>query len=132
MKFPNDSKLEIIEKESFRCLYIQSFDLPSSVIVISEGAFMYCKHLKRIGIPNDSQLQIIEPNAFSSTMITCFSVPRHVKYINGNAFNQCNNLLIIEFEEGSEIRSLYPQDFEGVKLIMVPRNLSHFFENALD
>ena len=54
-----------------------------------------------------------------------------VQYFNGNAFPKCLNLQIIEFEEDSEMKSLYPYDFEGFKLIMVPKKLRHFFENAL-
>jgi len=69
-----------------------SFSIPSTVSIITQNAFVYCKNLTSINIPNS--VKNIEFEAFfGCTGLTSLNIPESVTYIGNEAFMACSNLI---------------------------------------
>ena len=124
IEFEKDSKVKVIEKNSFHLSSLVKINIPSRVTKISFCAFCKCDKLKIINFTEDSKLKLIEEDAFLESSIDSFFIPPHVIKIDKNAF-YCLNLKIIEIAENSELISLTPDSFSNYKpdIMMMPANL---------
>ena len=124
IEFPNDSKLETIDKYAFCYTKIKSIKIPSSVKLIGEGVFGGCKQLEVIEIPNDSKLETIDKYAFCNTKIKSIRIPSSVKLIDINVFYFCKQLQIIEINS-KEVKSMYKYYFNDHvnAILMIPVDL---------
>ncbi|MBO6295946.1 MAG: leucine-rich repeat protein [Prevotella sp.] len=83
-----------------RYFYITSVTLPSSIKVISDGAFYGCNGITSISLGNS--IQKIGNSAFSGcSKITEIKIPKSVSLIDGNPFSYCSNLKSIIVEKGN-------------------------------
>ena len=111
VQFASDSNLQVIGKHAFDYSSIKYIRIPSSVIMLDEGAFCNCELLKTIEIPEDSKLQKICKNAFSESNIESITIPSE----------------LINLEEGW--CSITPH---LTKITMSPKNPRYcFFDNKM-
>lgn len=75
VEIPEDSQLQIIEKEAFAYSSIESFTVPPSLIHIGEKAFFCCQELREIEIPENSNLQTIGMHGISCSSIESLTIP---------------------------------------------------------
>ena len=81
IRFPNESRIHIIEKKAFFNSKIQSFVIPCSITHICEVEFAHCDQLSTTDIANISELHIIDKKAFAYTQIQNFKIPLHLSQI---------------------------------------------------
>ncbi len=87
--------IEIIEKDVFEFLEIQSVTLSQGVKVIASGAFVYCEKLKKISFPDT--LEVIDKYAFCGCKsLKEVVLPKSVRFIHILAFDECPNIKSIE------------------------------------
>lgn len=124
VKFPEDSSLLTIEKNSFSYSFLNSLFIPASVKELQEGWCNKTHYLKSISIsPNneyfkyDDEHQIIvrkltkesenfDVLVFANRNIENANIPSTIKHIESYAFDQCNVLKEIKFPEDSELLSI--------------------------
>ncbi len=76
---------------------ITEINMPNSVKIIDESAFVNCVNLKSVNISKDSQLETIVPGAFGNCKsIEYIYLPKTVKSI-GYSFSHCAKLENVEF-----------------------------------
>ncbi|WHE88248.1 leucine-rich repeat domain-containing protein [Lachnoanaerobaculum gingivalis] len=76
---------------------LHTVELPESIIIIGNGAFVNCKSLKNINLPKN--LEYIESNAFFECDIESLIIPASVKSIGSEAFANCRNLSNVDMEK---------------------------------
>ena len=76
---------------AFSFCEMESVSIPSSVKVLDDGAFYYCKQIKTLTIPNS--VEYIGGGAFEGlSNIKTVTIPDSVKYIGSQAFSLCYSL----------------------------------------
>lgn len=120
--FPEDSKVEFLEDNTFGNSKIESITIPSSVKKI-DSCFENCTNLVKIIFPEDSELQYINANIFESTNINSIFFPKNISKIDG-IFN-CRQIKSIFFDEDSKIESLPEHLFAKTQIseITIPKNI---------
>ena len=69
---------------------ISSYEIPSGVVIIGEGAFATTKELKSVVIP--SGVTTMERGCFTDSSIESVTIPASVKTIDAQSFLRCHNL----------------------------------------
>ena len=69
---------------------ISSYDIPSGVVIIGEGAFAKTMELKSVVIP--SSVTTLERGCFNSSSLETVTIPASVKSIDVQSFMYCHNL----------------------------------------
>ncbi|KAK8847853.1 hypothetical protein M9Y10_018888 [Tritrichomonas musculus] len=134
IRFSDDSKLEVIEKNSFLYSSLEEIVIPSSVTQIESSAFSECYQLKKIEFAPNSKLRTIESNTFYYTSIENIMIPSHVTKICEFAFCECEELKKIEFEENSELKIIENGAFADSSLqsISLPSSLENLGEESFN
>ncbi|KAK8871676.1 hypothetical protein M9Y10_007414 [Tritrichomonas musculus] len=134
IQFPDDSKLEVIEKNAFLYSSLEEIVIPSSVIQIESAAFSECYQLKKIEFAQNSKLRTIERSTFYRTSIENIIIPSHVTKICEFAFDQCKELKKIEFEENSQLKVIENYAFADSSLesISLPSSLEKLGEECFN
>lgn len=91
VKFPINSKVEIIGRDAFSKSSIEQIFIPSSVTQISECSFSNCAQLKEVKFEKNSKLKIIERGVFFKSSIESIVIPSSVTKISEYAFYQSYN-----------------------------------------
>lgn len=134
LTFEKDSTLVYIGRDAFRCTNIGSVEIPASVVMIDERAFLgSCgSSLSSVVFEQGSALRVIDESAFEKTPITeitlparlesigpfafaytnlqAVTLPQSVSELGGGAFAFCPNLDSIYVEYGNPVYT----DLEGV------------------
>ncbi|KAK8890751.1 hypothetical protein M9Y10_035536 [Tritrichomonas musculus] len=126
VEFLNDSKLEIIEDESFFNSSIRTIKISSKVTKIGSNAFFKCEKLQRIEISNDSELQIIGDFAFAYSPIRSFTFPPEVTKIAAMTFSHCKYLYSIEIPHDSKLQMICDFAFRDstIERIKIPSRVT--------
>lgn len=82
IQFASDSKVRLIDEETFKRSNITSISLPSSLTTIGKCASIFCRRLRNVEIPTNSELKEIYEYAFSNTNITKFSIPSGIQKLH--------------------------------------------------
>ena len=69
---------------------LSSYEIPSGVVTVAEGAFSRAKDLNSVVIPSD--VSNLERYAFGESGIESVTIPSTVKAIDAQAFMRCHNL----------------------------------------
>ena len=99
VRFPLQSRLQIINDYAFYYTKITSIKIPTHFTLLKLNAFCGCNLLETVTFCENSKLNIIGDSAFSSTAIKSITIPSHVTDINYNVFYDCNRLTTIQFYE---------------------------------
>lgn len=83
-------KVSAIGSFAFCDTDIESIDIPDSVTIINDRAFMNCKKLKSVKLPKT--LTYIGVFAFSGSNIENIDLPDSIKVLKYGTFEECNNL----------------------------------------
>ena len=128
--FAIPSNVLIIASNAFEGTNIDHIFIPPHVTKICKKAFANCSQLRIIEIPPDSKLRKIGKNDFSMTPIEKIFIPCHVTKIGSEAFYFCDNLEHIEIPDDSELQSFEPFLFtcSGVKSVTIPPIFCEFKE----
>ncbi|KAK8895234.1 hypothetical protein M9Y10_023676 [Tritrichomonas musculus] len=129
---PNLSRIifdgEIIEKDAFLQTGLTKFTLSNNTKIIEEGAFQYCRSLKKFDIDiENSMLYEIGPYAFSETSITEINIPREIETINKFVFNGCQKLKEVKIAQNSKLQRIEDFSFSGtlsLKKINLPKTVT--------
>ena len=78
--------VSIINSSAFACTSIEKIDLPESLLVIADLAFMNCHHLKSVVFP--SKLYAIGYGAFVECPLSIIRIPASVQFIDSEAFSK--------------------------------------------
>ena len=98
--FSIPSSVRIIGAGTFAFSSLEYVKIPSNVMLIEYGAFMYCSELQSISLPEN--LTEIGEGAFSlCTGLTEINIPENVNKIGEAAFTYCNNLERINVDENN-------------------------------
>ena len=132
IEFPNDSKLQTIDKYAFSETAIKRIIIPSSVTLIDEYAFSNCQQLQIIEIPNDSKLQTIGACAFSQTAIENIIISSSVTSIGEYAFSDCDQLYRIEISSDIKLQSIdkYAFSYVAIDSIFIPSSITFIKDYA--
>ena len=88
------------------CIYdsnVRRIEIPKSVRVIEDEAFLSCLQLKEILIPADSALEKIGAEAFQKSRIERFTTPASLRILSAGVFSWCENLKEVTLNEGLEV-----------------------------
>lgn len=78
------------------CKNIKRVDIPESVIIIGEKAFMSCTNLETVSFGQNSKLQTIGDGAFAGcTSLKEIEIPASITVLYLSAFSECDNLKTI-------------------------------------
>lgn len=78
------------------CKNIKRVDIPESVIIIGEKAFLYCTNLETVSFGQNSKLQTIGDGAFAGcTSLKEIEIPASITVLYLSAFSECDNLKTI-------------------------------------
>ena len=92
---------------------IQNLDIPNSVILINNYAFISYKDLRSVKIPQS--VTSIGENAFSGcTNLTSLILSENLKYIRKQAFYNCHNVKSISIPATTE--RIYQEAFDGCNI----------------
>ncbi|KAK8897393.1 hypothetical protein M9Y10_015339 [Tritrichomonas musculus] len=132
IEFPDDSKLQTIDKGAFYRSTIKRIRIQSSVTSIGENAFYYCEQLEVVEIPDDSKLQTIDRDAFSYSIIKRIRIQSSVTSIGENAFDCCEQLEVIEIPDDSKLQTIDRDAFSysKIKSIQIPSSVTSISEKA--
>jgi hypothetical protein len=120
--FERGSKLQRIEKEAFSpgifaVTGLKKITIPSSVEVIGENSFSWCRSLSEVTFERGSKLQRIEELAFYLTGLKKITIPSSVEVIGENCFQSCESLCEVTFE--GSVRGLAKKAFDDCPLQVV-------------
>ena len=90
--------VSIIENSAFACTNIESIELPESLLVIADLAFMNCHQLKSVSFP--SKLYAIGYGAFLECPLSIIKIPASVQFIDSEAFSK-TKVTDVYFEDDS-------------------------------
>lgn len=97
INFQENSKIKLIDHETFFASSITKIIIPKEVTKINDKAFCNCRELKSVIFEEDSKLSTIEYNAFYYTAIKCICIAsKNLVNIADKSFCACSNLLIAE------------------------------------
>lgn len=96
--FASDSKLRIIDKNTFSWTSIKSISIPRHVTQINENAFYRCNNLMNFEIPSNSELNVIEGYAFHGTQISSLLIPSNLFLLKKGWCSLTNKLNEIEVD----------------------------------
>lgn len=105
IKFPENSKIQIIGKNAFNKLQIRKIKIPSSVIQIGYQCFSN-NSIEKVEFSINSQLKIFDEYLFSFSHIKIIKIPSSVIKICKYAFNCCYLLKEIIFSSDSNIECI--------------------------
>ena len=91
----NGLEITKIHTSAFKSQTWTGVEIPATVQVIRESAFLGCSSLQRITLHEG--LEIIQKTAFSQTDITSVTIPASVTSLESGIFNQCSKLSEITF-----------------------------------
>ncbi|WP_302546527.1 leucine-rich repeat domain-containing protein [Coprobacter fastidiosus] len=127
---------------SFEATAIESVELPSSLITVTDGAmaidaigthaFENCRSLREINIPES--VTTIQTSVFSGcTSLTTITLPKGVTWVRGSAFQDCIGLKEIRVHASvppkADYQAFYRVDTETCKL-MVPEGTRDAYKEA--
>lgn len=127
---------------SFEATAIESVELPSSLITVTDGAmaidaigthaFENCRSLREINIPES--VTTIQTSVFSGcTSLTTITLPKGVTWVHGSAFQDCIGLKEIRVHASvppkADYQAFYRVDTETCKL-MVPEGTRDAYKEA--
>lgn len=127
---------------SFEATAIESVELPSSLITVTDGAmaidaigthaFENCRSLREINIPES--VTTIQTSVFSGcTSLTTITLPKGVTWVCGSAFQDCIGLKEIRVHASvppkADYQAFYRVDTETCKL-MVPEGTRDAYKEA--
>lgn len=127
---------------SFDATAIESVELPSSLITVTDGAmaidaigthaFENCRSLREINIPES--VTTIQTSVFSGcTSLTTITLPKGVTWVRGSAFQDCIGLKEIRVHASvppkADYQAFYRVDTETCKL-MVPEGTRDAYKEA--
>ena len=126
---------EGLEQLSDDCFYesgLEEITIPSSVTVIKDRVFFYCRNLRKIIFQEGSTLQEICGFCFSSSGLEELTAPPGPRKIDSRAFAQCEGLKRVTLNEGLEALNdlAYKGVFEssGVEEMTLPSTLKEICE----
>jgi len=157
--FFNDSKIEVIQNETFAgCSSLEyinlpvsikrieneafsgctsaSIKIPDSVINIGVSSFIYVNH---VIISDNSKLEIINNRAFYGTGIKIIFLPKTIKKIGEEAFSSINDYSINDYDTNLvniTIHSIVPPEIskntfaKNIQNIFVPAESLKIYEDA--
>jgi hypothetical protein len=99
--FENDSKLIRIDESAFSHSGLKSIIIPSSVEILCQSCFRYCRSLESIIFENDSKLIRIGELAFSESGLKSIIIPSSVEILCKSWIEGCRSLEPILFENES-------------------------------
>ncbi len=79
-----------IFREAFMSVNLVRIDIPDSLKIIGQHAFLHCSNLSTVTLPNG--LESIDYGAFSDSGLKSITIPNGVSYIGSGAFAGCNKM----------------------------------------
>jgi hypothetical protein len=135
--FERPSHVEMIQDGAFAgCSALESICIPASVCKLCKGALADCKVLANVIFESPSQLYLIGDEAFRNCdSLNSISIPASVTTIGRRCFEMCGQLSQVQFARRSRLAQIWPCTFwqcPALKEIWLPRSvLSRFgFELA--
>ena len=124
------SGVETIGAYAFEFAHLSTVNLPDSLEVISDSAFLYCENLLSIRIPDG--VKEIEITAFSHcSSLTEIIIPSSVATVGEAAFEYCTSLANVVFEEGCKYISVNMfTGCENLKTVFIPSSLEQIMYTA--
>jgi len=106
---------------------ITSVSIPSSMVVISNKTFAYCRQLKEVKIDlQNSKLQGVGTEAFYDCgSLTAINLPNSVSVIGTRAYENCTKVTSLHFPNNSEV-IMGDEAFaylESLKELVIPDNV---------
>ena len=152
---PQDSQLSYIGSYAFSSCEISEFTAPSSLMVISVGAYESCDKLELIDISRATQLknlpvcfasgsavkevmlneglETIGESAFKGCALHSVSIPESVKKIEHGAFGGCFKLKKVDIPVEGSLEAIFEnafQDCNGLNSFILPKSLNYLEANA--
>jgi hypothetical protein len=94
---------------------------------VSDGAFSYCKHIRRIEFETPSRVRSIGRLAFEKCWsLRSISLPSSIESLSELSFRKCRNLQSIRFESGSRLVRIERESFKdcsSLRSICIPRSV---------
>jgi hypothetical protein len=109
-----------------------SIVISSSVVVLSEWSFHYCKLLESVHFESGSRLERIEESAFRESGLTSIVIPSSVAVLGKESFHSCTSLKSVIFEDGSQLERIEELVFSwsGLKSIEIPPRVTSIDASA--
>jgi hypothetical protein len=104
----------------------RSIVIPSSVVVLGEWSFSWCKSLESVTFESGSRLERIEESAFYCTGLKSIEIPSPVVVLGKESFSWCMSLESVTFESGSRLERIEESAFcpSGLKFIEIPDSVT--------
>lgn len=132
IEFPEDSKLEIIEKNGLSNIPIKNISIPKHVKEIGSMAFYSNRVLNNIEFTENSELQLIKKLAFYGNPIRKILFPSSLKRIEEEAFFFCQKLKNIEFNKDCHLKFIGKSAFRfsEIESFSIPSSVNYIGKNA--
>lgn len=148
LSFPDDSKLETIEKDSFEDSKIKSISLPESLKELKKGWCNGTYNLINVSIhPNNKSISKKNKMLFGKTEenvdsfdailfaernIECVIIPENIKEIRAFSFSGCDNIEEFKIMELSQLSSIDKEAFSysNITSISIPPTVKKIKKNA--
>jgi hypothetical protein len=102
---------------SFCFRWLVAIDIPDSLEVIEERAFVRCFSLRSVSFGFDSVLREIGRAAFTRKRIQAIEFPASIEVIGPDAFNSCTDLKSVTFWEPSSLTVIEQGAFMGTGIL---------------
>ena len=123
------SSLKVIGEEAFLGASFQSVTIPEGVNRIDSKAFAGCKGMKSIQLP-DSLTEIGEEAFMNTGLIQC-RLPKNLKKLNKSVFLSCKSLTNVTLNDGlTEIGQLAFEKCSALQSITIPDTVTTIGESA--
>ncbi len=94
--------VEVLGRQCFFGLSIESITIPNSVRIIGEGAFEQCENLKKIEFPES--IEEIQFAAFNMCYgLKSLYIPKSVKYLDPLSFSYCSNVTSVVVDPANSV-----------------------------
>jgi hypothetical protein len=124
--FESGSRLERIEEAAFQWTGLKWILIPSSVVVLGDSSFRFCKSLESVAFESGSRLERIEECAFYDNGLKSILIPSSVVVLGKQSFRFCKSLESVAFESGSRLERIEEYAFydNGLKSTEIPPNVA--------
>ncbi|MGL4347140.1 MAG: leucine-rich repeat domain-containing protein [Chitinophagaceae bacterium] len=112
--------------------FIDSVEIPSTVVVIGENTFYHCENIRHIKLP--SSISIIEASAFEGCInLQKINLPISLEKISNNLFAYCTNIKEIILPQAlTTIGNEAFLECKSLTKITIPKNVTRIGYGAFD